>query len=118
VDVRQLFRVIDWLMDLPVELQDGFEDDVEAWEKEISMRVPYVSFFERRALENGLREGIVRVLKSKFKKVDKRLLAKIEAITEADNLRALMDAVLASKTLQEVREHLKSLQGTPAKSEA
>ena len=36
-DVRQLFRVIDWLMELPAELQDGFRRDLHRFEEERQM---------------------------------------------------------------------------------
>jgi hypothetical protein len=33
VDVRQLFRLIDWLMELPAELQDGFRQELHKFER-------------------------------------------------------------------------------------
>ena len=44
-DVRQLFRVIDWILDLPSELQRGFQEELHAWEEE--KRMPYITSVER-----------------------------------------------------------------------
>lgn len=54
-DVRQLFRVIDWLLDLPETMKAGFIADVHAWEEEKHM--PYITSFERAGLEQGLKLG-------------------------------------------------------------
>jgi hypothetical protein len=35
-DVRQLFRLIDWLMELPAELQDGFRQELHKFEEDSS----------------------------------------------------------------------------------
>ena len=55
--VRQVFRVIDWIIDLPVELQKEFRMNLNAIEKEKSM--PYVTSVERLAREEGKQEGVV-----------------------------------------------------------
>jgi hypothetical protein len=54
-DVRQLFRLIDWLMVLPQELQEGFRHDLYRFEEERHM--PYLSSIERMAREEGLEKG-------------------------------------------------------------
>src|SRR5262249_14438225 len=47
--VRQLFRVIDWLLALPEELEVQFTDEIYRFEEE--RRMPYLSQLERRAEE-------------------------------------------------------------------
>ena len=54
--VRQVFRVIDWIIDLPVELQKEFGMNLNAIEEEKSM--PYVTSVERLAREEGIEQGI------------------------------------------------------------
>jgi hypothetical protein len=56
-DVRQLFRVIDWLMTLPAELQEQFRGEMYAYEQETHM--PYVTSIERLAKDEGRREGLL-----------------------------------------------------------
>ena len=54
-EIRQMFRVIDWMMDLPPALAIQFESALEQIEKEKKM--PYVTSIERRAKEEGREEG-------------------------------------------------------------
>lgn len=53
--VRQLFRLIDWFMQLPVELERAFKDDLQQLEEE--KRMPYITSIERMGIEKGRAEG-------------------------------------------------------------
>ena len=114
-DVRQLFRVIDWLLELPPELQEGFEEELYAWEEE--KRMPYITSFERSGIEKGLRQGLQQglqeaiavALAAKFGKVDKRLLAKVRGITDVEKLQALLETIPGAEKLQEIRDRLQAL---------
>ncbi|HYV36504.1 MAG TPA: hypothetical protein VE988_12405 [Gemmataceae bacterium] len=119
-DVRQLFRVIDWLLDLPWELQQGFQEDLHNWEEE--KRMPYVTSVERYGMEKGLQqgrqegrqeglaegllEGIAAALASKFASAGKRLMTKIRPIQDVEELRALLNAIPTAQSLQEIRDRL------------
>jgi hypothetical protein len=50
-----LFVIIDWMMRLPKDLANRMRQDVAAIEE--SMRMPYVTSFERLAREEGVKEG-------------------------------------------------------------
>ncbi len=50
-DIRKLFRLIDWLMDLPEEFSEQFWDAIAQFEKERSM--PYITSVERIGLSKG-----------------------------------------------------------------
>ena len=54
-DVRQLFRVIDWLMELPPQLEIQFRMDIDKIESEHNM--PYITSVERLARIEGREEG-------------------------------------------------------------
>ena len=54
-DIRQMFRVIDWMMDLPPALAIQFRAALEQTEEEKKM--PYVTSIERLAKEEGREEG-------------------------------------------------------------
>ena len=56
-DIRQMFRVIDWMMDLPPALAIQFRAALEQIEEEKKM--PYVTSIERLAKEEGREEGIL-----------------------------------------------------------
>lgn len=116
-DVRQHFRIIDWLLDLPEELRHSFVNDLHAWE-EVNRMPPYVTSVERHAkeigreegLEEGHRKGLVEAIQTtlvaRFGKSAIRLMPRVRAIAEADALRSVMDLALSAKTPQEVRAAL------------
>ncbi len=55
-DVIELFRLLDWLMALPPELDQALWAEVEAIER--GNKMPYVSSVERFAIERGLQQGL------------------------------------------------------------
>jgi hypothetical protein len=55
LEIRRLFRVIDWMMDLPTNLELQFKNDLETIEMENSM--PYVTSIERLAKAEGQEKG-------------------------------------------------------------
>lgn len=54
-DVRELFRLLDWMLVLPDDLEERFREEIYQYEKEKSM--PYLSSIERKGLEEGLKRG-------------------------------------------------------------
>jgi hypothetical protein len=60
-DMRELFRVIDWLMELPPALAGVFRQELDKIQE--ARRMPYVTSIERLARREGQREGIEVLLK-------------------------------------------------------
>jgi hypothetical protein len=60
-EVRELFRVIDWMIELPPTLEIVFTQEMDKIQKEKQML--YVTSIERVARRAGLREGIETALK-------------------------------------------------------
>lgn len=58
--VRQLVRVIDWLMELPPEVSIQFKHDHALFEQENKM--PYMTSFEQISRDEGLDEGFEKGL--------------------------------------------------------
>jgi hypothetical protein len=103
-----LFRLIDWMMDLPPEQQEGFRGEISQWEAERDM--PYLTTFERWGLEQGRLEEIQRnittSLQVKFGAPGKRLASKLRKINDLEQLRSLFQAILEAETLAEIRRLL------------
>jgi tetrahydromethanopterin S-methyltransferase subunit F len=57
-DVRRLFRVIDWMMDLPKPLEVTFWQQIKQYEEEKQM--PFMTTPERIGREEGLAEGLAK----------------------------------------------------------
>ena len=105
-DVRELFRLIDWLMELPAPLEDSFFEDVTKFTEE--NRVPFISTPERVGLRKGLREGIQHALKIRFGSEGLKLMPEIEAIHYEEQLRTILTSLETAADLEEVRRLLDS----------
>ena len=118
-DVQQLFRLIDWLMVLPVELQGIFRDEI--YEFEMEKRMPYVTSIERMAEEKGREEGreegreaerstlleiISDGLVKKFGAAGKRLAARVRKCRDIARLKAINRALITAKNIKEVESAL------------
>jgi hypothetical protein len=86
--VRELFRLIDWMMDLPEGLTKLFWQELSQFEEE--QRMPYVTSVERMALqkgrEEGLREGKLEGLREGEARGEAKGVAKGEVTGEVKGL--------------------------------
>ncbi|MCA9226263.1 MAG: hypothetical protein KDA47_11655 [Planctomycetales bacterium] len=109
-EVRQMFRLIDWMMDLPAAAQIRFRDELEQLEKEKNM--PYVTSIERLAREEGVElglkqgreQGLERGLTKGIVPGNIQLLEQLlaESETSKDDLR--------SQSLEQLQQRLDELQ--------
>jgi hypothetical protein len=110
--VRQLFRLIDWIMALPKELEEQFR--VAVYDYEGEKRMPYVTSIERLAKKEGREEGrreelydlVAQALETRHGQAGRRLLSKIKRIHDLSELRALHKEIWTSTSLAEVRKRL------------
>jgi hypothetical protein len=100
-NVRELFRLIDWLMELPHILDQMFRQDLDKIQEEKQM--PFVTSIERLARREGVRLGIKTALKIRFGEEGLKLMPEIQAIHEEDKLEAILNALETTNTLDEVR---------------
>jgi hypothetical protein len=111
-DIRELFRLVDWIMDLPDNLEDAFCVGMFQFDEEKRMR--YVTSIERFVRKRdreegrceGLQEGIALLLDLKFGERGLKLMSKVRSVQDLAALRALADVLKTAMTLDEVREHL------------
>jgi hypothetical protein len=128
-DVRQLFWLIEWMIQLPAELEEQFQEEIYRFEEEKKM--PYVSNYvsnvermalkrgrdkgiqlgERRGRKQGLKagllEGIALDLELKFGPAGMKLMVTIEAIQDVKQLRGLLRAIKSAGGLAEVKQLLR-----------
>lgn len=104
-DVIQLYRFIDWLMQLPKSL------DQELWQtlkqEEGGQKMTYLSYAERMGLEEGLREGLLPgielALKLKFGQAGVVLMPEIRQIEDVALLQAVQSSIEFAATPDAVR---------------
>ncbi|MFM9964729.1 MAG: cytosolic protein [Planctomycetaceae bacterium] len=112
-DILELFRLIDWLMVLPDELKRTFDADLVAFEKEKQM--PYITDFERCAIERGqakglaqahlegLRDTIQAVLEVRFGGIEPLTLEELKSLTDLAALQAARAAVQTVDSVESLR---------------
>jgi hypothetical protein len=100
-DVRELFRLIDWLMKLPPPLEFQFREDINKLQEE--KRMPYVTSIERVDRDIGLRRGIQSLLKVRFGEEGLKLMPEIQQVYGAEKLEAILDALETAASLDDVR---------------
>jgi hypothetical protein len=98
-DVRELFRVIDWLMELPPPLDNEFWDDVDKIQQE--GRMPFITTPERVGVERGLRKGIEVLLKLRFGEEGLKLMPEIRQIYGEEQLETILNAIGATNSIEE-----------------
>jgi hypothetical protein len=96
-DVRQLFRMIDWLMELPPRYKERFDRELDEYEE--GRRMPYVTTIER----NGMRKAIEVLLRTKFGEEAEELFPVIEGLNDAEKYLELTRVIASVATLDEVR---------------
>lgn len=129
-EIRQLFRLIDWMMQLPRDIEGLFREDLNRMEEDKHM--PYVTSIERLAREEGLEQGleqgreegreqgreegreqgkrdalllaIEKCLHKKFGEEGGELMSAVQAIRDWERLLGLLTALNDAVTLAQFRE--------------
>jgi hypothetical protein len=100
-EIRQLFRFIDWLMDLPPALENLFAEELERYQEE--KRMPYITSVERYHLRKGLLLGIEACLKIKFGQEGLKLMPEIREIYDHEVLEKALQAMETAASPEELR---------------
>ncbi|MEO1762621.1 MAG: cytosolic protein [Cyanobacteria bacterium J06629_18] len=105
-DIINLFRFIDWVLKLPEDLEISFWDEVTEYEE--NKKMPYVTSVERRGIQKGKEEGILKgieaLLEVKFGVEALELLPEISQIQDVDVLESILSGIKTKNTLEEIRE--------------
>lgn len=109
--VAELFRMIDWMMQLPAEHEQRLQHDLLQFEEEMNMR--YVTSIERLALKKGLEQGmqcgrragkaevIARQLEVRFGPLPEWATARLAAATE-EQLDAWTEGLMQEDSLETI----------------
>jgi hypothetical protein len=111
-DVINLFRFIDWVMSLPLELEQEFWQEVSQYEEE--RRMPYITSVERIGIQKGIEqsqnqmrqvllESLELGLELKFGTLGLNLLPEISQIQDVEQLRQIASGLKTVNTLSELR---------------
>ena len=108
--VRELFRLLDWVLALPRELEYTFKRDLARFEEENNM--PYVTSIERIAREEAreeaqeeacktLRQGILKIYQERWGQPSTQVVEKLEQIQDLKQLVDLLGHLPTAKPGQE-----------------
>ena len=105
-DVSELFRCIDWMMNLPKDLEDRFWDDVIAFEKEKKM--PFVDIATRKGIEKGSVKTLVDVIlldwEYRYPDAEEQAKQEIQALSDVALLKQIYRAGKTVASLDELRK--------------
>jgi hypothetical protein len=101
LEVRILFRLIDWMMELPPALNYVFWQEVDQIQEE--KRMPYVMSNARVWLQKGLLVGIEVMLKTKFGEPGLNLMPEINELHDEVKLEAILKSLETATSPDEVR---------------
>jgi len=98
---RQLFRVIDWMMDLPKPLKIEVCEQLAQYRREKQM--PFITTPEWFGLQQGLSQGIETSLELKFGEAGLRLMPEIREVDEIEKLREILHAIKTAESPEDLR---------------
>ena len=98
-DVLQLFSFIDWVMDLPEELEEQLGREIQEIETEQGMQ--YVTSIERRALKQGEARLLRRQLIRRHGDLPTEVTQRLEKASTGE-IERWADKILTAKTLDDV----------------
>jgi hypothetical protein len=100
-DLRQLYRFIDWIMDLPPGLEQRFGEEFTAYQQERLM--PFLTITDRMVIEQALLRGLEVALKLKFGTEGLELMPELREIQDYDLLGKILDAIGTAGSPEELR---------------
>jgi len=99
-DILELFRFIDWLMELPEDMERQFQDELTEITEEKKM--PYMTSIERLARK----EMLLEYISTRFASVPEDVAAAVNSIKVGDMLKSLFRQAIACENLDDFRKIL------------
>ncbi|MCC5899955.1 MAG: hypothetical protein JJU32_18815 [Phormidium sp. BM_Day4_Bin.17] len=102
-NILELFRLVNWIMTLPEELESSFNTEIAAFEE--AEKMPYITPLERFAQKAGVltrgREDILDILETRFGPVPSSVSDRINAIDDATELKTLLIQAVTIASLED-----------------
>ena len=89
--ILELYRLVDWLLRLPEELDQAYKQQLREFEQ--SRVMPYITSMQRQGREEGrvlaLREGILDIIDARFGEAPVALRERVNELEDEVRLKAL-----------------------------
>ncbi|MFC1706679.1 transposase, partial [Planctomycetota bacterium] len=117
--VLELFRLIDWLMALPEELERTYTREILCHEEETHM--PYITSFERLGRKDGrgedrldgCRESMVELLEARFGDVPTSVVEAVRSVAGLSALDQVLRHAVQAASLEEFQQRLHNMHTGP-----
>ncbi len=106
-DIVQLFRLIDWMMTLPKELQQDLQTELQRYQEEKKM--PFLSRMELMAKEETARKSVAAVLQARFQLLPSDIVEALERIEALEILEQLLPQAATVGSIEDFRQALDKL---------
>lgn len=111
-DILELFRFIDWLLALPDDLEEEFNQDVIQMEEK---KMPYVTSVERLGIKKGVLQGaseiLLKVIETRFRVVPEDLASSLKSIRAQETLEALVQEAVTCQSIDAFRKAISEAHG-------
>ena len=106
-DILELFRFIDWVMALPIDLENQFDNELSAFEEERQM--PYVSRFERRTTLKTRQDDIIDALEVRFGAIPEAIKNQVATLQDSDQVQALFKKAILVESIEDFQSLLNEI---------
>jgi hypothetical protein len=118
-DLRQFYRMFDWLLELPAELDKEVWEEIRKNEQEKENLMPFVTFAERYGMEKGMekgqRDGVLLgleiALRLKFGTQGTALMPALREVEDSARLTTILQTIEQAASLDDVRKLLPTTNG-------
>ncbi|MEC4818417.1 MAG: transposase [Scytonema sp. PMC 1069.18] len=101
-NIVQLFRLIDWMMALPKDLELMFDTLINRYEEEKKM--PYITSVERVGMLKVRREVVIDALVTRFGEVPPEVVSQIENLYDLPVLKQLFKQAITISSIEEFQQ--------------
>ncbi len=102
--ILELFRLIEWMMVLPEELERNFRTELRRYEEE--KRMPYITGFEREGMVQATRENVIEALETRFGVVPVSFSSHLKALNDLTQLKRLLRQAITVGSIEEFEQVL------------